>query len=300
SGSRSRLWRPLGDSGDRAHRPGTQADRPRSRIARRRTARKPPLPALSGVGGRRSALWLGSVRVVTGRLGGFLLAHLDDRVECRGDRLGILECGLDEAPGHEVEVLVADDEADERLPGARIIVLELGAVAPLAEADAADGLADEAHGAGDERGLLLADHVRAGVIAGGDLLAQPGQALPIESPGGGIGLLLSPGGDARLDGADEAGEELDLLLARVLGREHAQRQPRALAARQPVPAEVLPRLVEHRGEDLRAALIDGREDDGHERDRLTCGRTLLGVGADERHAVAGRLVVIPDPADRTQ
>src|SRR5699024_3330756 len=67
-----------------------------------------------------------------------------------------------------------------------------------------------------------------------------------------------------------------------------------------VPAEVLPRLVEHRGEDLRAALIDGREDDGHERDRLTCGRTLLGVGADERHAVAGRLVVIPDPADRTQ
>src|SRR5699024_7238029 len=113
-------------------------------------------------------------------------------------------------------------------------------------------------------------------------------------------LLLSPGGDARLDGADEAGEELDLLLARVLGREHAQRQPRALAARQPVPAEVLPRLVEHRGEDLRAALIDGREDDGHERDRLSCGRALLGVGADERHAVARRLVVIPDPADRTQ
>src|SRR5699024_3723900 len=38
----------------------------------------------------------------------------------------------------------------------------------------------------------------------------------------------------------------------------------------------------------------------HERDRLTCRRTLLGVGADERHAVAGRLVVVPDPADRTQ
>src|SRR5699024_12160555 len=94
----------------------------------------------------------------------------------------------------------------------------------------------------DERGPLLADHVLAGVIAGGDLLAQPGQALPIESAGGGIGLLLSPGGDARFDGADEAGEELDLLLARVLGRVHAQRQPRALAARRPVPALALYRL----------------------------------------------------------
>src|SRR5699024_714791 len=245
-------------------RAGALAGGARARRLRRRTAPSPPLPALSGVGGRRSALWLVSGRVVTGGLGGFLLAHLDDGVECRGDRLRILEGGLDEAPGHAVEVLVADDEADELVMAARIIVLDLGAVAPLVETDRAHGLADEAHGTGDERGLLLADHVLAGVVAGRDLLAQPGQALPIESPGGGIGLLLSPGGDARLDGADEAGEELDLLLARVLGREHAQRQPRALAARQPVPAEVLPRLVEHRGEDLRAALIDGREDDGHE------------------------------------